>query len=281
MIHHKTPFALAMAVLMALSVPAYSKDKAVESIWAASPMTIDGIAQDWDDAPPIFDKLSQAQYALKNDGQNLFIIMVLRNRPARSTIAYTGMKIFLGAGEKKVKDAGVLFLQKQLTPDELIASLENKGEVVTDERKAEIRKQKSYSVFLEEAIVPKKGAAPSEAEAKLEPALFRSTQKGEVGVYEFKIPLSRIGQTAGAVQPGGAVKVGFEWGGMTKEVMKNVMADRASSGAVARQGASEVSVNDRSGDGEGGGGDFSQYNRDPNTLKHSFWIDVKLAAKGS
>ena len=106
--------------------------------------------------------------------------------------------------------------------------------------------------------------------------LFRSVQKGQVSVYEFKIPLARIGDAAGPVQPGSEIKVGFEWGGMTKEIMKNIMADRASSGAVARQGASEMATGDRSGEGGYEGPDFS-YNRDPRYKKHSFWIDVKLA----
>jgi hypothetical protein len=65
---------------------------------------------------------------------------------------------------------------------------------------------------------------------------------------------------------------------MTKEIMKNVMADRASSGSQARGGAvsSDGGFRDESGEGGGGGPDFS-YNRDPRYKKHAFWIDVKLA----
>jgi hypothetical protein len=262
---------------MAVSVLAFAKDTVVASIWAPVPLTIDGVAQEWDDAAPLFDKASGAQYALKNDGQDLYVIMVLRDAIARSTIDYTGMKIYVSSDPKKSKDTGVLFLQKRLTPDQLIASLEKKGEVLTEEKKVEIRKQKSYAVFLEEAIVPNRGAAASGAGPDQEPALFRSIQKGQLAVYEFKIPLSRIGQSGSPVQPGSAIKVGFEWGGMTKEIMKNVMADRASSGTQARQGTSEMVTADRSGDGASEGPDFSPISRDKRYSKHSFWIDVKLA----
>jgi hypothetical protein len=279
MSQRRSALTLIVVLLAALSVPASAKDPVVESLWTAVPLTVDGVAQEWENATPIFDKVSGAQYALKNDGKDLYIIMVLRGDIARSTIEYTGMKIFLAAGSAKTKDAGVLFLQKKLTPDELIASLEKKGEVLTEERKAEIRKQKSYDVFLEEAIVPKKGAAAPATGSKPEPALFRSIQKGKIAVYEFKIPLSRIGQP-GEVRPGAAIRVGFEWGGMTKDIMKNVMADRAASGAVARQGASEMATGDRSGEGGFEGADFN-YSRDPRFKKHAFWIDVKLAVKGS
>lgn len=271
-------FILAAALVIALAAPMSAKDTVVESVWTARPLTVDGVAQEWEDATPLFDKVSGAQYALKNDGQDLYIVMVLRDVAGRSTIDYTGMKIYVTAGPKKNKDAGVLFLQKTLTPDELIASLEKKGETLTEERKAEIRKQQKYSVFLEEAIAPEKGAALAGAGSGLEPALFRSVVKGQVAIYEFKIPLSRIGEAGAAVQPGSAIKVGFEWGGMTKEIMKNVMADRASSGSQARGGAvsSDGGFRDESGEGGGGGADFS-YDRDPRYKKHSFWIDVKLA----
>ncbi|HMA54422.1 MAG TPA: hypothetical protein VKT17_08160, partial [Acidobacteriota bacterium] len=269
---------LAAAVIIGLAVPTSAKDAVVESLWTARPLTVDGVAQEWEDANPVFDKASGAQYALKNDGQDLYIVMVLRDQVGRSTIDYTGMKIFVTAGPKKSKDTGVLFMQKSLTPDELIASLEKKGETLTDERKAEIRKQTKYAVFVEEAITPKKGAAASETDAGLAPALFRSVQKGQVSVYEFKIPLSRIGEQGSPVQPGSAIKVGFEWGGMTKEIMKNLMADRASSGAMARQsqGSSDSGFRDNSGEGGYEGPDFS-YSRDKRFAKHSFWIDVKLA----
>jgi len=274
----KAIFTLAAAVVIGLAVPMSAKEVVVESIWAPAPLTIDGAAPDWNDVvTPFTDKASGAQYAVKNDGENLYIFMVLRDAIGRSTIEYTGMKIFASSGTQKSKDAGVLFLQKTLTPDQLIASLEKKGETVTEERKAEIRKQKEYSVFLEEAITPKKGAEGSATGGGLAPALFRSVLKGQAAVYEFKIPLSRIGQSGGPVQPGGEIKVGFEWGGMTKEIMKNIMADRASSGAMARERAVEMTTSDRSGDSGGSGPDFAAYSRDKRFSKHSFWIDVKLA----
>jgi uncharacterized membrane protein YgcG len=264
---------------LAVSTPVFSKDTVVESIWAALPLTIDGAPQDWDDATPLTDKMSNAQYALKNDGRNLYVIMVFRDAIARSTIGFTGMKIYVSADGKKSKDSGILFHQKPMTPDELIASLEAKGEVLSEDRKSELRRQTSYLAYLEEAIVPKKGAAPAGTEAKPEPAMFRSAQKGELAIYEFKIPLSRIGQP-GSVQPGAAIKVGFEWGGVTKEIMKNIMADRAASGASARQsaGSSDSGFSDSGGEGGGGGPDFS-YSRDPRYKKHAFWIDAKLAAQ--
>lgn len=266
---------LIIAALVGTALPAAAKDAAVESIWAAGPVTIDGALKEWNDVTPATDKGSNAKYAMKNDGQNLYIVMVLNDDVARSTIQYTGMKIYVTAGPKKSKNTGVLFMQKTLTPDELIASLEKKGETVTEEKKAEIRKQKSYTVFLEESISGK-GAAAAAGGAKPEPALFRIGKSGQAEVYEFKIPLSRV---EGAAEPGSAIKVGFEWGGMTKEIMKNIMAGRASSGSVARdRGVSSSSgFSDSSGEGGGGGPDFAAFTHDKRYSKHSFWVDAKLA----
>jgi hypothetical protein len=265
-----------IAVLVAASLPAAAKDEAVASVWAAAPVTIDGAIADWNDVTPATDKGSGGKYALKNDGKDLYIVIVLGDEVARSTILYSGMKIYVTAGPKRTKDSGVLFMQKTLTPAELIASLEKKGETVSEEKRTEIRKQKSYTVFVEEPLGAAKGATAGTG-AKPEPALFRSTMRGQAGIYEFKIPLSRI---EGAPAPGAEIKVGFEWGGMTKEIMKNIMAGRASSSTSARQsqGSSDSGFSDQSGEGGYEGPDFSSMAHDKRYSKHAFWIDAQLAA---
>jgi hypothetical protein len=142
-----------------------------------------------------------------------------------------------------------------------------------------MRKQKSYAVFLEEAIVPK-SSAPGAGADKPEPAVFRVYQKDKLTSYEFMVPLSRFGQPGAAVQAGSAVKLGFEWGGMTKEIMKDIMAGRADAGSRARGGAvsSDAGFSDTSGEGGGGGPDFAAFTRDKRYSKHAFWIDARLAA---
>jgi hypothetical protein len=277
-------FILALAALVAFSASAFSKEKVVESQWTPRPIMIDGALQDWEDVTPILDAGSKARYALKNDGRNLYIILVLSGDLSKTTIDYTGIQIFLTAGEKKSKDFGFLFLKKQITADELLATLEKKGQALSAERKAEIRKQKTYVQFSEEPIRPKKAAAAPVPAAEAEQPVFRAAAQGAATIYEFKIPLSRINPPGGTgIEPGQAVMVGFEWGGMTKEIMKNVMADRAGSGSVARQsqGSSDSGFSDTSGDGVGDGGTFANFNRDPRYKKHSFWVAAKLAAQGN
>ena len=281
---NKILLTLALTASVVLSVSGADKDKVVESQWAPRPVLIDGASRDWEDATPILNAGSKVKYALKNDGRNLYIILVFNGDLSKTTIDYTGIQIFLTAGEKKSKDFGFLFLRKQVTADELIATLEKKGQALSEERKTEIRKQKTYAQFSEEPIVPKKAVAAADPAAEAEQPVFRATDQGPAAIYEFKIPLSRINPPGGAgVEPGQSVMLGFEWGGMTKEIMKNVMAARAESGSVARQskGSSDSGFSDSSGQGEGDGGTFTDFNRDPHYKKHSFWVAAKLAAQGN
>jgi len=276
----------ALAVIAALSVPAAAADKAVESMWASGPMTIDGIAQEWDESTPIVDVGSKVEYALRNDGKNLYIIMVFRSpqpgtRAAvfpKSTLDYTGMRVFFTTGPKKNKDFGVLFQKKMYTADALIASMEKQGRTLTEAQKAEIRQKETHIVFTEELIKPKKAAA-AEPAAGEEPPVFRTIEKGPLAVCEFRIPLGRIGAA-----PGQTVKLGFEWGGMTNQILRDMMAGRADQSVaaadrgVSAEGGWRDSGGESGGEIRGMGGGVGEMGRNPRYQKHSFWIDAKLAS---
>jgi hypothetical protein len=282
-------FPLIVAAVAAIGVTGLAKDTAVLSQWAAAPVKIDGLEQDWQDALFLIDEGSKAQYAVKNDGHNLYLLFVFKDQKSSTTIEYTGMKIFFNAEGKKSKDLGISFTRKALTADALIAAMEKRGETLTEERKAEIRKRKTYLIPVEDLINEKKLTAPADPAVQNEPPAYRTAGKQPLMIYEFRIPLSRINQPGGiGSEPGKTIKLGFEWGGMTREIMKNMMADRASAGAQAlERGISSASgFGDLSGEGEGGfdsgmGMPGSGIKRDPLGSKHSFWLDVKLAEKTS
>jgi hypothetical protein len=282
MTRHRIVFPLILAAMAAVALTGLAKDIVVTSQWAAAPVKIDGQEQDWQDATFLTDEGSKAQYAVQNDGSNLYILFVFRDPMSATTIEYTGMRVFFGAAGKKSKDLGILFAKKPMTADNLIAEMEKRGETVTEERKTELRKQKTYMVFAEEVINSKKVTAPSDPAVQTLPPLYRAANSKRVTVYEFRIPLSRVNQPGGiGTEPGKTVKLGFEWGGMTTEIMRNVMANRAASGSVARGGAAAMSRGDTLApeEGGGGGGGMGDFNRDPRYKKHSFWIDLQLAGQ--
>jgi hypothetical protein len=276
-------FPMILSLVAALGVTALAKDAVVESQWLAVPLRIDGLDQDWQDATFLTDEASKARYSVKNDGKDLYVMFIFPDVMSSTTLEYTGMKVYFGVDGKKSKNLGVLFTKRPMETELIIAELEKRGQPLTEEQKAELRKQKSHVVFVEESINEKKVAAPADPAVKTEPPVYRSAAKQRVLYCEFRIPLSRVNEPRGiGAEPGKSLKIGFEWGGMTNEIMKNIMADRAASGATARQGASGMSSSVAAGgggEGEGDGGDFAAFSRDPRFKKHSFWIDLKLAAQ--
>lgn len=289
--------AFTLAVLAVLGTAGMAAGQAVESRWAFGPMTIDGVAQEWDESTPILDAGSKVEYALRNDGKNLYIIMVFRDPDPKlrskvypkSTLDYTGMKIYFATGTKKSKDYGIFFQKKQYTADALIANLEKRGQVLTEAQKAEIRKKDTHIVFTEEIIKPKNAAAVSDPAVETDAPMFRTIEKGRLAVCEFRIPLNRINQLGGiGAEPGQSILLGFEWGGMTAQILRDMMAGRADGSVSA--GDRGVSSDSGFGDAEsstegsggfgGAGGGVGELNRNPRYKKHSFWIEAKMAIKG-
>jgi hypothetical protein len=268
---------LVLTAAAVLAIPAYPKDTLVSSAWASAPVKIDGQGLEWQAVPMLTDKDSKAEYALLNDGRNLYVFLAFKTPEAASTIESTGLKIYYGAADKKSKDRGVLFLKKSVTADGLIANLEKRGEALTDARKAEIRQTKEYVLFEADVINPKKVPAPTDPAVKTEPPLFRSVRaQGQGLVYECRIPLSRTNQPGGlGVEAGGTVKIGFEWGGLTEDMKRFIMSPSGLSGA--RTTTDDNLANPRNDEARDTG---AILRHDPKMKEHAFWIDVKLAAQG-
>jgi hypothetical protein len=301
--------ALSVALIM---IPGFAQDGPVQSQWAAPPVTVDGAMQDWEGVPLVVDKGSKAEYAFKNDGENLYVLFVFKDSVAKSTVDQLGMTVYYNLVGKKKKAEGLHFLRKNLTPDELITSLEAKGEVVTDERKAEFRKMPGFIIyegeligrkpsgsadsvpiepptFRAQLIPPPKAKAQPEAKQEAPPMGRRggapsqgSQRGGGTTVYEFRIPLAKNPVLGGiGTEPGKSLKLYFEWGGMTKEMMARAMTQTAEGSTSARSGSmsTEQALSggsdnlDTARDRSGG------LRRNANAKKHSFWVDVALAAK--
>jgi len=284
----------AAALFAALALAA---DKKVASLWQAGPMAIDGVAQEWETSEPLIDEVSQVQYALRNDGRNLYIIMVFRSpQPGsgsraypKSTLDYTGMKIYFTTTAKKSKDFGILFQKKQYTADALIANMEKRGQVLSEAEKAEIRKKPTHIVFTEEILKPEKAEAPAGGAEGSDPPIFRAIDKGALGIYEFRIPLNRVNALGGiGADPGQEIQLGFDWGGMTNQILRDMMAGRADQSvrAADRGSAMQAGSADQMAGGEGGdisgmGGGTGEIRRDPRYKKYTFWITAKLATKAN
>ncbi len=291
---HRTIICLALVGFASLAPSLVSAEKVIPSQWAAAPVRIDGANQEWQDAAIIVDKVSRAEYALRNDDKYLYILMVFKvyslrlgervqNIASLSTYEISGMKVYFSFDGKKDKSNGFHFVKKTITADELIANLEKGGEVLTDEKKAGIRQQKAYMIYEGLPLDPSKPAPPV-ASGPADTPTFRDQLKRELSVVEFRIPLAYLAQAGAVAAPGANLKLGFEWGGMTKEMRSAYMARMADSGSRASQGDVKSTGEDNKWAArEGGGGEGGPMGGQPNrdTKKYDFWIDVKLADKVS
>jgi hypothetical protein len=281
---HRTIICLAIVGIAALAPSLFSAEKVIPSQWAAAPVRVDGTNQEWQDAAMIVEKGSTAEYALRNDDKYLYILFVFKSIPALSTFEMSGMKLYYSFDGKKNKSDGFHFIKKTITGDELIANLEKNGETLTDEKKAGIRQQKTYMIYEGMALDPSKPAPPVTA-GPADPPTFRDKLSQKISVVEFRIPLARIAQAGAVAAPGSSLKLGFEWGGMTAEMRSAYMARMADSGSRAGGqggGSFDPAQKGREEGGEGSGGMEGNIGRpDPRTKKHSFWIDIQLAAKVS
>ncbi len=291
---HGMLICLALFGIAALAPSAFSAVKVIPSQWAAVPVRVDGANQDWQDATMIVDKESRAEYAVRNDDKYLYILFVFKVYDLRlgqrvlkvaslSTYEISGMKVFYSFDGKKNKTDGFHFVKKTITADELIASLEKNGEVLTDEKKAGIRQQKAYMIYEGLPLDPSMPAPPV-VSGPADPPTFRDQLKRELSVVEFRIPLAYLAKAGAVAAPGASLKLGFEWGGMTKEMRSAYMARMADSGSRASQGDVKSTGEDNKWAArEGGGGEGGPLGGQPNrdTKKYNFWIDVQLANKVS
>ncbi len=275
---------LGTAVILALAVAGLAKDVPVTSRWLAAPLRIDGQNQDWAGDALTTEKGVKVDYAFGNDGRNLYVLFIFNDPKFLSSIEATGITIYFSPEGKKQKDFGVRFKKKNVGPEEVIATYEKRGIALTEEKKQEIRATPKYNLFEADAV-DKDGQviAPAENQADVDPPAFRSARQGNLVVYEFRVPLvARDLHPAGVgAAPGQAIRVGFEWGGLTDE-MKKAMASNMG-GQSTRAGASDVSMDEtiRGGnENEGmamGSSSPSLARMRMGPKKHSFWVDVALA----
>jgi hypothetical protein len=279
---HMRVFLTVVFCLFSFMAVIAAKEKSVDSQWSSLPAVIDGLDAEWAGAEMNPAEDIGVSFAFRNDASNLYILFIFDDPKYLSSVDATGLNVYFSGQGKKGKDLGLKFIKKTVSADQLIAALENKGEVLPDDRKAELRMKRTYVLFESDVINKKKQTAQAGQEGVVsEPPAFRSANKGKTVVYEFRIPLSRAGQPGGiGTEPGKAIKLGFEWGGMTPDMRKAMMARRAAMGsrATATDTSIEGAVNegsDRADLGSGGPGDSFQ--RGPK--KYSFWVDVSLAAQ--
>lgn len=268
-------FTLVAIFLVALSTTGFSEDNAVTSTWTVNPPSIDGLSDDWQGDTFSSEKKINVHYAVRNDAQNMYVLLVFKDKKSLSSISATGITLYYDVAGKKKKDYAHNFIKKQVTGDELIAYLGQHGQILTEEKKQSIKAKDAYVVYMAKKTGKKnkKESYAASGSDALRPGFKVNIQDGAV-IYEFKLPLikSETSPEGIGIEPGQSLKLGFEWGGMTDEMRKEMnRALAAAGGDVSSEGRAGAVI-----DSTRGGRGMPRGSRGA-PMKHSFWIDVKLA----
>ena len=275
---------LLFSLIMTVSFLGFSKEIKLDSSWNVAPVKIGSFNNDWVGEALSFQKKVKVDYAFKNDTENIYVLFIFKDSKYMSSIKNTGMTIWFNREGKKKKKYGIKFTEKKISPYELISFLEKQQGFIPEEKKNEIRSKPNYFMLSSEVINKNnKSKSPDEVNDKTRTAWFRMKEQQGMVAYEFSIPLemvSEIDQGIG-IGPGKSIKVGFEWGGMTKE-MKMAMnrdADIANlPQTCATSSSCEPPLDSKDHSKKGTWTNDSRPGSRPRgPKKYCFWVNVQLA----
>ena len=266
-------------LILAVCFAGFSKEKAVESMWVESSLSIDGLDDDWVGDALNFEKKFDVDYAFRNDADNLYVLFIFKDPVYQSTIKDTGMTLWINTEGKKKKKYGIHFNTRRVAADSLISILEKQKGPLPEAEKNNIR-SKPFYFFYQGDVKDKKGKilTPTALGGELAVPLFRAQAKQKMMVYELVMSLRILEKLSAKhkMEPGKTVKVGFEWGGLTERMKAQRMA-RLEQGAVkdSERRAKDV----REGESQRTGGSSAEARLSKGPKKYSFWVDVELAQK--
>jgi len=245
-----------------------AQDATVRSVWAAQAPKIDGASKDWEGVALFAAEKGGVQYALRNDGSNLYVLFIITDPKLRSTIEELGLTLFVDPAGQESKDYGILFRRKRITANESIALLEKQGPV-SDEQKEKMRTTAFYNFYFSEVVNKKGETVPVPAGAAGPPAMFKFAAEKKSLVFELVIPLQRANPALPGlgIGPGEQVSLGFEWGGPTDAQLKAIVRARGERANI---------TNETSSSGMGLDPNASSRGIDRVPPKYMFWTKVLI-----
>jgi len=263
-------------VILAVCFAGFSEEKAVESMWVGSSLSIDGKDDDWAGDTLNFEKKFEVDYAFRNDADNLYVLFIFKDPVYQSTIKDTGMTLWINTEGKKKKKYGIHFNTRRVTAEGIISLLEKQQGPLPEAEKNNIR-SKPFYFFYQGDVKDKKGKilTPTALGGELAAPLFRAQEKQKMMVYELVMSLRILEKLSAKhkMEPGKTVKVGFEWGGLTERMKAQRMA------RLEQRLARESERRAQEGESQRTGGSSADARLSKGPKKYSFWVDVELAQK--
>ncbi len=213
-------FCAAAVVALAAARPAASQpaaqDRVTDSRWSAAAPLVDGRAEEWKDDRKYDERSAEVECAFRNDGRDLYILLLFRNPKVLKPLEATGIAVFAGPAADGRPATGVRFIEKRMKADDYIRMLEGRGTPPSEAEKKELRAEKRHSVFFAVAVDRKgRTLVPADPASGVLPPGFAAAREDGRTVYEFRLPLAaRTVSSAGiGASPGDALVVEFQWGG--------------------------------------------------------------------
>jgi hypothetical protein len=284
----KTCSFLFALMVLALVAAGFAKDKPVGSMWVATPPSIDGMNTEWGNVSLSTYKKAKIEYAFMNDAENLYVLFIFKDPKFLSSISWTGLTVWISPQGAKEKDLGIRLMKKQISADDYIAILEKQvGETMPEEKKEQIRQNKSYWLF-DQGLINKNAADYSEDAPmpKFNGALFKINVLQKTIIYELAISFSKLAEVAPEIgaEPGKSLSLNFEWGGASKEYKEALASGMAQRDTSARAGsatgglASERGTSQGLGDVERSRSNLARMRSQLQKVKkYGFWVAVNLA----
>jgi len=270
-------------IAVVLALPLKARDKTpLESVWTSVPIQIDGQLNEWPEKALQLNKDFEVRYAFKNDANFLYCVFVFDNLRYLSSLEQSGMTFWINP-EKEHRTYGFRFYQKQLSADQLIELMEKNGTILTEQKKAEFKLKPRYLIYACDVLDKKGNILPRQPGTAN--STYRAARLQKQMILEYIIPLALLTDPnqKPALDPGQPFHLGFEWGGMTEEMRKQM---------AANVGADNVRANSRAADMTTGGeesGVLREGGLAPSASladgmrrmpkKYDFWIALKLAEK--
>ena len=258
-------------LLVLLGALPLAAEDIVQSTWTKTPLQVDGQTGEWTGEAVTSQKSAGVDCAFRNDGRDLYVLLIFKDPKFLSSIDMTGLTIYASSTGKKDKDWGVRFLRKAVSGEQLIEYMQKMGQPLPEARQAEIKDKQQLVLFTATAI-NKKGEEvfPSGPVADIDLPGFRTGRQDNSVIYELRIPLAsrEVHPTGLGAEPGKDVKIGFEWGGLTKEMREAMRGQARGTATGADANRDEQTTGSYMGAPPSG---------PSGPKKYSFWVDVKLA----
>ena len=210
------------------------KNTEVQSQWSAEPVKVDGEMTEWPSGSTVYFEDPGVQLGLRNDSQNLYILFRFSNQAWAQAIRMGGLTLWLDNSGKKKKDIGIRYNGGPSLSD---SGMQKRGmasqggflDSLTPELKERLMQwqkkdmadqlQVIYKKSGQEIFIPTNGSSG--------PAVSFGSPQGTY-TYEFSIPLEKsdVSHYGIGAQPGQAISLGLEWGGMSESDRKRVGEER-------------------------------------------------------